>query len=139
MSQDTAARHSIEEMATWLKAVREARIVYGRAAARRVWQASPLPQVEDAEQSGEESDPIIGFVDEACELVSDAGFVPVQALHEGFLRWAETKGQPRWTLQQFGRRLRRSAGTYVCPASGRRFEPAKASVSGYRGIRLITS
>lgn len=125
----------------WLAATREARILAGPRAARRLWDKSPLPpipdpDVEDCTDFGED-DEIIRFFTECVTVTGHAAdFLTARALIRACNDWLIDQGYTQWGPRGLSLRIRALADAYIDPETGRRFRPAKQKVTGYAGLRL---
>lgn len=85
----------------------------------------------------EDSDPMGRFLADACEVVETPGtFTPTRDLVAAFTFWLTQNGQTPWTAATISRRLSEKAGRWRDRRTGLTFQPHKASISGYQGLRL---
>ncbi len=85
----------------------------------------------------EESDPVHSFLVQCCEVTgNEQDFTRSKDLVEAFQFWQRERGETPWKDTTVARRLSDKAGKWREPRSGLLFSKHKASVSGYRGIRL---
>jgi len=126
------------EVDQWLDMIRQARILAGKAAARRLWALSPLPDLAPPPEIvfGAEGDEIAAFLSE-CYIVTGQAedFVRSRELIDAFLAWQERNGLPRMAERSISLGLAALAGVYHDPASGLTYRRAKSSATGYRGLR----
>lgn len=124
----------------WLNLIREARIMGGDAAGRRMWARSPLPPL-DAEP-GEFVNEYTGltrFIADCCTVTGQGrDWIPTAELYEAYTAWARGTGQSVWADTTFFHRFSDLARHFICSATGKRFEKAKSSLAGYRGLVFKT-
>lgn len=126
----------LAEITAKLDMVRETRHIAGPAAALRQWHVLGLPPIECEADDLARGDPLMRFLREACEVTGEDVFVPVAELWAAHCRWSEAAGEPLWPQHMFARRLAILSKSYRDPVTRKRFEKAKSSLSGYRGLRL---
>lgn len=80
--------------------VREARLLYGRSAAIRLWRTLPLPQIE-ALPPDIAANPLARFVD-TLPAVMTGQWVPASDIFRAYQRWASESGLAVMTLRSFG-------------------------------------
>lgn len=143
---ETAPILGLEEMSArssdfWLKMVREARVLGGDAAGRRMWARSPLPPLtqDDAAEAAFFRDPSVlqDFIAACCTVTGQSqDWVTVGLLWDAFDQWQRTEPHAAWPATTFCKRMASLAPHYICPKTGGRFEKFKSSLMGYRGLLL---
>ena len=138
---ETAPILGLEEMSArssdfWLKMVREARVLGGDAAGRRMWARSPLPSLDP--DPGSFSNQIRGLAAfmADCWIVTGTAddWVLSAQVYDTYAAWAQESGQPVWAPQTFLKRFAQFAQHFTCPATGKRIYKTKSSLMGYAGL-----
>jgi len=119
----------------WLSLVREARMTFGRAAARRIWQRSPLPAIAT---SGEVDDPTerycAEFIQQCCNVTGQGSdFVRSRELINAAMNW-RPNGWPG--ERSFSNAMLRLARASSDDFGVLMFWQSKRSHAGFRGIKL---
>ena len=141
LTDDLSPVAGLEEMSHrsfdgWIKMVREARILGGDAAGRRMWAKSPLPSLDP--DPGSFSNQIRGLAAfmADCWIVTGTAddWVLSAQVYDTYAAWAQESGQPVWAPQTFLKRFAQFAQHFTCPATGKRIYKTKSSLMGYAGL-----
>ncbi len=143
--RDPAPRPGAAEMVQrewegWLSAVREARLVHGTTAARRIWAQSPLPPLggEPPAQEAEnidDSSQIVSFIRARYQLTGNpADRVRASDMASDLMDWQREQHLPIWPQGRCTRRLAEFLGRWTDPETGYRVFRHKASVMAYTGL-----
>lgn len=124
----------------WLSAVREARLVHGTRAARKIWAQSPLPSLDDdepmqASETIDDSRVILDFIRARYEVTGDsADRVRASDMADDLMDWQRAQGLPVWPKGRCTRQLAKFFDHWTDPATGLRVFRYKASVMVCVGI-----
>lgn len=124
----------------WLSAVREARLVHGTRAARKIWAQSPLPSLDDDEQMQasetiDDSRVILDFIRARYEVTGDsADRVRASDMADDLMDWQRAQCLPVWPKGRCTRQLAKFFDHWTDPATGLRVFRYKASVMVCVGI-----
>lgn len=126
------------ERQQWLSLIRETRLVWGAAAARRLWGDSPFPDMICNPDSVPQGDEITRFLQECCEATgSPDDFIPASVLIAKLSHWMAGRGMAPMPPGGMSRRLAALAEHYHDPATGHGFRRHKRhGTRGYSGLRL---
>lgn len=96
----------------------------------------PARVLEATQEYRADSDPIGTFLAE-CTVVSgeEGDFILSRELIEAFNWWREQRGESAWS-RAASVRFKEKAGHWRHPTTGRSYEAAKRTATGYRGIKL---
>jgi prophage antirepressor-like protein len=119
----------------WLSLVREARMTFGRAAARRLWRRSPLPEIAS---DSDELDPTerycSEFLEQCCDVTGQGSdFVRSRDLINAAINW-RSLGWPG--ERSFSNAMLRLARASSDDFGVLMFWQAKRSHAGFRGLKL---
>lgn len=119
----------------WLSLVREARMTFGRAAARRLWRRSPLPEIAS---ESDELDPTerycSEFLEQCCDVTGQGSdFVRSRDLINAAINW-RSLGWPG--ERSFSNAMLRLARASSDDFGVLMFWQAKRSHAGFRGLKL---
>lgn len=124
----------------WIEIIKEARLLAGKAAARRVWRQSPLPALDAPRKrrAGLYGKAVEEFVKSCCVVTgSPTDVLSAADLQARFHAWVRSGSFDSLTPTGFCRQLKALSLVYRAPGSGVMFKARKASVSTYSGIRWI--